>query len=532
MNNDGLSDIVTINDTKITVIRNDGMMRFKEQTDTLHLVYHGWMNGVVLYDFNRDGKVDILLASSLSGIALYIYENKGDFQFEEHKIFQAPATSNGFSRPVILDYNHDGKVDIFLTSWQLLKVQSTESFIDKPFKENFYNNDFLLKNMDSFHFRDMSDSFSFRYAYPDQSSWEAISSDLNQDGWADLYITSDYNIPVYLLFNQKGKSFRNQNDLMQRTSYFSMGSDAADINNDGILDVITLDMRQNGNKNMKETIYEIPYNWQILSNELGYDIQKQQVKNSLQFGSKSGYYSEIAELAGIDATDWSWGVIAADFDNNTTKDLIITSGIPKEYQYKIDYPLLRDTINSFTASQIILFDSINISSHYWFFKNEGNSTFSNKSNEWYLQPTNTISYGSTYADMDNDGDLDLIIENFNAPPSLLENHTDTSLHRFIRIKLVDSMNNSTVHSSARIFYGNGKQQFFELQPERGFYSTSENIIHFGLDTFRNIDSLTIQWTNGRTYKRVNMRTNQVITISDFDNSSEMKLIRRETLNVK
>ena len=334
-------------------------------------------------------------------------------------------------------------------------------------------------------------------------------SDLNRDGWPDIYISNDYTIPDYLYINNQGKSFTNVIDsALGHFSHFSMGNDIADVNNDLLPDIFTLDMLPEDNRRQK--LLMAPDNYEKFAFNLRVGFGYQYMRNMLQLnqGNRgSGHipvFSEAGQLAGISNTDWSWSALFADYDNDGWKDLYITNGYLRDYtnldflKYMGDYVQhneqsikranVLELVNKMPASDLTNYA----------FRNERNGSFSQKTADWNMDiPSN--SNGAAYADLDNDGDLDIIVNNINKPAFIFENTSNEQkpARHWLQISLVGAGGNSFGYGAMVAIYAAGLRQMQEQQPNRSYQSCVSGRLHFGLDTLARVDSVVVTWPSGK-----------------------------------
>jgi hypothetical protein len=352
----------------------------------------------------------------------------------------------------------------------------------------------------------------------------AAIADYNADGWLDIYVSNDYAIPDFLYINNQKGGFKNElKEMMGHTSHFSMGSDAADINNDGLMDVFTLDMLPESNERQK--LLMAPDNYEKFDFNVKVGFGYQYMRNMLHVnqGEMNGKtaFSEMGQLAGISNTDWSWAPLFADFDNDGFKDLFVTNGYLRDYtnldflKYMGDY--IQNNQGNLQRQNILeLVQKIPSSNVInYIFKNDGHLFFQNKSKEWGMdQPLN--SNGAAYSDLDNDGDLDLIVNNINAPASIYRNNTDNQNKKFLKIKLIGEGLNKNGLGAKLSVYQDGKFQYAEQMPTRGYQSSVSPLVHFGLGEKAIIDSVKVVWLSGKIQLLNQIQGNQVLTISEKD----------------
>ena len=319
------------------------------------------------------------------------------------------------------------------------------------------------------------------------------ASDINNDGWQDLYIANDYSKPDVLLINQKDGTFKNKsNNALKHMSKFSMGVDIADINNDGLLDIFTTEMLAKDNYYKKTNMASMNPEVYWAYVKAGYHYQD--MHNSLQLNNGNETFSEISWLSNTAETDWSWCPLFADFDNDGFKDLFITNGVKREVYnkdfFKNDGKALNEDAKQF--ERLKNFIPFNVTQNF-IFKNNSDLTFTDKNKDWGFQ-TAFNSNGAAYADLDNDGDLDIIINNLDEKAVIYKNNLDQK-ENFINLKL--SKGNEVPYGTKVSIVDQGKFQITELSNVHGFQSVSEKSIHFGLGKNNKIDSLLISWANGK-----------------------------------
>jgi hypothetical protein len=350
-------------------------------------------------------------------------------------------------------------------------------------------------------------------------------ADINQDGWKDIYITNDYLSEDLLWINNKNGTFTNKASIyFKHTSASAMGNDIADINNDGLMDVIAVDMLPEDNYRKKMMLPANNYT-NYINNEL-YDYQHQYARNTLQLNQGvvttnnpseplRPVFSEIGFYAGIAETDWSWAPLVADFDNDGWRDIVITNGFPKDVTDR-DFMIYQATTSKIASKDQILEQIPAVKLSNYAFKSNGNLTFNNVTEQWGLQQP-CFSSGAAYGDLDNDGDLDIVINNTNEEAHVYENtlmEDDTNSKNYLKLNIQgDSLNKNGLGAVVQLYYGNGKIQAYEHSPYRGYLSTVSNQPFFGLgNEIKIVDSIIITWPG--FYKQVvkNIPTNQVLRI--------------------
>ncbi|MEY3060597.1 MAG: hypothetical protein RL000_1949, partial [Bacteroidota bacterium] len=361
-------------------------------------------------------------------------------------------------------------------------------------------------------------------------SHSAMIHDFNKDGYPDIYVANDYLSTDLIYINNQNGTFTNRiSEIFKHESYSSMGSDIADVNNDGLEDLFAVEMLPADNKRKKVNMNANNYNHYLFTEQYQYEYQF--VRNMFQLNqginpkTKLPLFSDIAFLAGVEATDWSWSPLFADFDNDGNRDLLITNGFPKDI-IDHDFGAFRKSISSSMITRAQLLDMIpEVKIPNFIFKNNGDLTFSDKSKEWGI---NLVSFtnGTSYADLDNDGDLDIITNNIDDPAFLFENtlytrdkNTEEQPVNFLRIDLRGPQMNPQGFGATVTIWNKGAQQLAQSHCVRGYLSKSENFLHFGLGASQSVDSIVVVWSDGKKQTLSKQNANQVIVI-DYKNANE------------
>jgi hypothetical protein len=531
-NNDGLDDIYfTGNVVQNKLYLNKGNFRFEDCTLASGVQGHGgWKTGVSLADINGDGLLDIYVCRSgdfpgeLRANELFI--NKGNDKhgipvFKEEAKLYGLADSAYSIQSAFFDYDKDGDLDMILinncpvrfNNLDEISIKSLLSYDDPMTGNKLYNND-------NGFFKDTTILSGIRQSRLNYGLGVSIA-DINKDGWADIYISNDYFSPDYLYINNRNGTFTDSiGSMLSYTSVFSMGNDIEDINNDGWSDILTLDMLPEDNKRQKILFAADNYELFDLDEKAG--LHAQYMRNMLYLNNGNGSFSEIGQLAGISNTDWSWAPLFADFDMDGYKDLFITNGFVRDYT-NLDFlkflgDNLRDLKGNVTKKTLLdlvqSMPSSNVKNYA--FKNNNGSQFFNVGNKWGLSDSSN-SNGAAYADLDNDGDLDLVVNNINSNCLIYRNNADTLLKKnYLRVKLIGENKNTLGIGSSVTVYSNQVHQVQQQLISKGFQSSVSPTILFGIDTFPVIDSVKIIWPSGKKQNLYKIAANKEIKIYEKD----------------
>ncbi len=535
-NNDGLQDIFFAgNMVPDKLYINQGNLSFIDKTEEAGIInFDGWSTGVTVADINNDGHLDIYVSRELydenpEWRRNLLYVNKGDGTFEEKAETYQIANTERTRHATFLDYDKDGLLDLFLLTQppnpgSLSQYHNADNLLIPEYALKLYKN-----NGDTF--KDVSKLAGIdRTGFPNAVS----ASDINNDGWTDLYIANDFYAPDFLFLNNQDGTFSSiEKSALKQTSYYSMGVDVADINNDQNLDIFVLDMVSEDNFRLKSNMsgMNIGSFWKVVEDGGGF----QYMYNTLQLNNGNETFSNIAQFSGMAATDWSWSNLIADFDNDGLKDTYVTNGLLRDIRNTDADKNVANYINTTRANWLqknpnaqnikSIWDVVDLEKavsmvpsqplRNYAYKNKGELEFENSSKEWGLDDE-SFSNGSAYADFDNDGDLDLVVNNINNEAFFYRNNSETANDRnFLRIELVDDNHKPTFGARVQVYTSQGVQTL-ETTNVRGIYSTSESTLHFGLNNLNKIDSLTVLWPNGNITSKKNIQTNQILKISSSD----------------
>ncbi|WP_077347882.1 VCBS repeat-containing protein [Algoriphagus sp. A40] len=518
LNNDGLDDIFfTGNMTGNKLYKNLGQLKFDDMTKSAGVGgKNTWTTGVSMADVNGDGLLDIYVCYSGKGKpedrTNELWINQGDFKFLEKAGEFGIADPSNSTQGLFFDFDKDGDLDLYLLNHHIQVINELEFDAARDARHP-YAGDKLYRN-DSGKFVDISDKAGIKGSALG-FGLAVIASDINQDGWPDLLVTNDYIEPDYLYINNGDGTFSDMTiDHFQHISHFSMGADIADINNDGLPDVFTLDMLPEDNERQK-LLYG-PENYEQYALMVRRGFYHQNMRNMLQLNQGVGFFSEIGQMAGISNTDWSWSALLFDANNDGEKDLFVTNGYYRDYtnrdflKYKGDYYFKQAVANEKADTLQLVTSMTSTPIHDYFFQNQGNLQFQNTSLSAGFEEKN-FSSGAAYSDLDNDGDLDLVVNHLNESAGIFENKSTSG--NWLQIELLGKPGNQFAIGSTMKAFSDGKVTFLEQNPVRGFQSSGTYRLQIGLGKAAKVDSISISWADGTKSKIGSTQANQLIKIN-------------------
>lgn len=553
-NQDGLQDLFfSGNQVENKLYLNKGDWKFEDITAQAGVGgKERWKSGVAITDLNYDGRMDIYVAcmtySPGPRRANLFYVNQGNDKngrptFKEMAAEYGIADTAYTTACAFLDYDNDGDQDLYLAVNHQRKKGSNNlsanSFHSRNPDSISFNHDKLYRNdWDARRKHAVFTDVSLAAGIKGEGYGLAINiTDLNRDGWKDIYVSNDYLTNDHLYINNQDGTFTDRlGEYLKHTSYSAMGNEVVDLNNDGLVDILAVDMMPEDNYRRKTMLPANNYN--TFQNFEEFKYVHQYVRNTLQLnrgnapGTNTPVFSEISMFAGISSTDWSWTPLSADFDQDGYRDLIVTNGFPKDVT-DLDFGDYNSNANTY-ASPGFLNDNIpSVKLKNYAFRNRGDLTFENMGEKWGITET-SFSNGAAYGDLDNDGDLDYVVNNINDPASIFRNNAivGASLsgapgggkgdregrpYGWLGVRLHgDSLNPMGLGTWIEIQYGDDQKQVWEHSIYRGYLSSMQALAHFGLGKNEVVDKVIITWPNQKGQVLTQVKANQVLDINYQD----------------
>jgi hypothetical protein len=536
INNDGLPDLYfTGNEVPNRLYLNQGNLQFKDITESAGVAGgDGWHNGVTMVDINNDGHLDIYICrggwqDTDEQRKNLLFVNQGDLTFKEEAA-QYGLDEMGYSNhAVFFDMDNDNDLDAFIINRPDSFYLPLKDMAARKLQSPEHNRDKLYINENGkYKETGLSAGITNNYGY----ALSVIAADLNQDGYADLFISNDYADGDYLYINQQDGTFKEEiKKATNHISLYSMGADIADINNDGLEDLMVMEMRPEDYKRSKVSMPSMDVAG--FHSIVNHGMHKQYMHNMLHLNQGNGFFSEIGQMAGISQTDWSWAVLASDFNNDGNRDLFVSNGFRRDVfdgdtqqrlaqfvdrnRHRFHSP--KDILGKGFKEFIEVYKPVKVRNYL--FNNKGDLTFENVSEQWGFQDV-SFSHGAAVADLDGDGDLDLVVNNLEDEAFLFASTASASDNHYLRVKLQGPEKNPAgLGAKISIYYDKGQLQHFENKTVRGYLSSSEPIAHFGLGKTALIDSLKVRWNDGKISTLRDIKANQVLELS-YDEASHQQ----------
>jgi len=530
INNDGLQDIYfTGNMTSSRLYLNKGNLKFEDITDKAKVGTSKWANGAAMVDINQDGFKDIYVCvggtrtTPENDRADLLFINNGDATFTESAVRYGLADSGYGIQSAFFDYDLDGDLDMYLLRNSFVDYHRNTSK-PKLINGEAASTDKLFRNNGDLTFTDVSREAGILI---EGFGLGVVVSDINEDGWPDVYVANDFITNDLMYINNRDGTFTNRAaQYLKHQTFNGMGTDVADYNNDGKVDIIVLDMLPEDNKRWKLTSRGNTYD--EFQNGIKNGYEHQYIRNTLQLNNGNGTFSEIGQIAGVEATEWSWSALFADYDNDGLKDLFITNGYKQDI-INLDFIVYGDKEQSMgmpaaddKERQALLNELPGIRVHNYIYKNNGDLTFSDESESWGMSSPD-YSNGAAYADLDNDGDLDLVINNIDEVASVWESRASrikgVTKSNYLRISLAGPPSNKEGLGAKVYIRNKGALQYQYFSPFRGYLSTVEPYLHFGLGELDQADSVEVVWPDCKYQLIRNARANQVLKL-DYASAKE------------
>ncbi|TNJ47035.1 VCBS repeat-containing protein [Tamlana fucoidanivorans] len=558
INNDGLIDLFfTSNSENNRLYLNKGNFQFEDITKQAGILnLKGFDTGVTFVDVNTDGFLDIYVSrggwiDEDDRFANLLYINNGDLTFTEQGKERGLADSNRTIQAIFFDYDNDNDLDVYISNAaDIVNRNQTDVFDLKALQTDpktmaLKGSDKLYNNDGTGHFTDVSLKAGIMPEMAFGLNPEVM--DFNNDGWLDIYVNNDFNMPDFAYINNQDGTFTESRDqVVKHMSFNSMGGDVADVNNDGYLDLMTLDMNPKDYIRSKTTMGMTSVSQFEKMTNNGYHYQY--MHNMLQINNGNGTFREVSKMADIGDTDWSWALLSADFDLDGLNDIFVTNGVFRDVidrdSNKAIAEQLRQNNRKPTKEDFLKYAQMlpQQKLNNYFFKNNGNLTFEDTSTEW-VDEAPSFSNGAVYADLDNDGDLDIVVNNINDSASVLKNNAiEQQKGNFLQITFEGPETNTFgVGSLVTITLDNNTKLVRQLINTRGFLSSVSNKLHFGIGASQTIKNVEVLWQDGKKQDFNTVKMNSVLHVKYTDatkpeeehsENSSKKLFSKITLNTK
>jgi len=539
-NNDGLEDLFFIsNSDHNKLYLNKGDLKFEDITNQSKIKHeNGFDTGVTTVDVNNDGFTDIYITrggfdDNDNKFKNKLYINNGDLTFTQKAEEYGLADDNRGIQATFFDFDNDNDLDVYISNTPDIEGKTKITDLSKiavdPNTLKLKGSDKLYENNGKGYFLDISEKAGI---LPDIGfGLNPQVGDINNDGFLDIYISNDFKIPDFVYINNGDGTFTDQrNERLKHMSFNSMGGDIVDINNDGFYDILTLDMNPEDYVRSKTTMAMTSIGKFELMVKKNY--HHQYMHNMLQINKGDGTFSEIANMAGIANTDWSWSVLSADFDLDGNNDIYITNGVYRDVINRDKnneiVQILRKNKRKPTSEDFLKFTKMlpQQKMNNYFFRNKGDLTFEDVTDKWN-DTIPTFSNGAVYVDLDNDGDLEVVVNNINQEATILKNNAvEKAEGNFLRIAIKGPKSNrSGVGVRVKMFTSDDEFQVRQLINSRGFLSSVNNKLHFGVSKEQTIKKVEVVWPDGRTQVLKNIVSNSLLKLS-YENAKKNQLVKK------
>ncbi|MEC3907876.1 VCBS repeat-containing protein [Tamlana sp. 2201CG12-4] len=541
INNDGLTDIFfTGNMVDNKLYLNKGNFQFEDITNKAGIQGSGkWYTGSTMVDINNDGLLDIYV--NVSGKKNYdkaneLYVNQGNLEFKEQASEYGIADAGHSTQSTFFDYDKDGDLDLYVANYPITPFDAPNMYYQMQVKfKDMEKSDNLYRNEGNGFFSKVTkEAGILNFGL----SLSATVSDLNNDSWPDIYVSNDFAAPDYLYINNQDGTFKETLKTSTRhTAFYGMGVDIADFNNDGATDILQVDMTPEDNRRSKANMASMnPQKfWEIVNGGMHY----QYMQNVLQLNQgvdQNGIpiMGDVSRIAGVATTDWSWAALWMDIDNDGWKDIYITNGSRRDINNKDFFIKLKQknqfatSVDKFKVNNFNLLPSEKIPNYA--FINNGDLTFTNKSEALGLD-FKGFSNGVSYADLDNDGDLDLVVNNLDDVAHIYENNTKNTKNHYLRLKFNGSESNRFGLGASVTLKTKRGIQYQELQLTRGFQSSVEPVLHFGLGKQEKIEEINITWSDGKKHVLDNIYADQELVVDYYNSKLPTKVANQPSVKL-